>query len=429
MYQALYEQKKATPQQVAAQFQSQWVCAADTALAAPRAIYEALGQRLATQGLTGLVLHGFLDLFEFPSYNPAYASGIQGVSWFSGSSGRRAVGAGLCDIMPTHYRDAPGLVRDYLAFDAFCATVSPMDAHGFFSTGCSASLTPAMLAKSKHVFLEVNRHMPRALSGPVIHVSQVSALCENHQPLLTLPAVTPDPTSQTIAGLIAQEIPNGATLQFGIGAIPNEVAKALTHKRDLGIHTEMLTDGMIELLACGAVNNSLKPIHTGQTVATFALGSQAMYDYIHDNPQVQMLPVDYVNDPATIAKHDNFVSVNAAVEVDFFGQVSAESIGTKHISGSGGQADFVRGALQSKGGKSFIAFSATTKGGKVSRVVPTLTPGSIVTTLKNEVDYLVTEYGLAKMRGNSLGERTRQLIAIAHPDFREGLKAAAKQWF
>lgn len=424
-----YQQKLHSPAKVASFYESNWVCAADTALAAPIGIYNALGERLAAKALSGVTLHGFLDLFEFPSYKQDLRDTIRGVSWFSGASGRKAFAKELADIMPTHYRDAPGLVSEYMDFDAFSAVVSPMDSEGYFSTGCSASITPAMIAKSKHVFLEVNQHMPRAFSGPKIHISQVTALCENNVPLIALPKVETDAVSAAIGELIAAEIPNGATLQFGIGGIPNEVAKALKNKKDLGIHTEMLTDGMIELLACGAVNNSLKPIHTGKTVATFALGSQAMYDYIHENPDVEMLPVDYVNDPRIIATHDNFVSVNAAVEVDFFGQVSAESIGTKHISGSGGQADFVRGALQSRGGKSFIAFSSTSQGGTVSRISPTLAPGSIVTTLKNEVDYIVTEYGIAKMRGNTLGERTRQLIAIAHPNFREELRAQAKRWF
>lgn len=426
-YEKLYQDKLHTIKEIAEQFESGWVCAADTALAAPPGIYNAISERIREGSLEGIKIHGFLDVFKYPSYDETLQGKVSGVTWFSSTNGRRAVQNGMADVMPTHYRDAPGLVLEHLAFDVFSATVSTMDQHGFFSTGCSASITPAMRSKAKKIFLEVNAHMPRALSGPTIHVSQVTALCENHVPLTTLPEVPADEVSVAIGNLIAAEIEDGSTLQFGIGAIPNEVAKALKGKKNLGIHTEMLTDGMVELIECGAVNNRLKPIHCGQTVATFALGSKRIYDYIHDNPNVLMLPVDYVNDPATIARHPNFVSVNAAVEVDFLGQVSAESIGVRHISGSGGQADFVRGALQSKGGKSFIAFSSTTKGGTVSRIAPILTPGSIVTTLKNEVDYLVTEYGIAKMRGCTLGERTKQLIAIAHPKFRDELRLAAQQ--
>lgn len=426
-HEKLYQEKLHTIKEIAEQFKSGWVCAADTALAAPPGIYNAIGDQLRSGNLDGITLHGFLDLFQFPSYDELLQDKISGVTWFSSANGRKAVAKGIADIMPTHYRDGPGLVNEYIDLDVFTATVSPMDKHGFFSTGCSASISEAMISKAKRIYLEVNDQMPRALSGPVIHISQVTAFCENNIPLVELPKVEPDEASVAIGHLIAAEIEDGSTLQFGIGAIPNEVAKALKDKKNLGIHTEMLTDGMIELIECGAADNSMKPIHQGKTVATFALGSKRIYDYIDDNPDILMLPVDYVNDPATIAQHPDFVSVNAAVEVDFFGQVSAESIGTRHISGSGGQADFVRGALQSKGGKSFIAFSSTSKGGTVSRISPVLTPGSIVTTLKNEVDYIVTEYGIAKMRGSTLRERAKQLIAIAHPNFREKLTLAARK--
>ena len=426
-HQQLYQKKLHTAGELAKQFQSGWIIASDNALAAPSGIYNAIGQRIRAGELQDMKIHGFLDIFEYPSYDMTLVGKVTGVTWFSGRYGRFAVANGIADIMPVHYRDGPRLIEEFMTFDAFSARVSPMDKHGFFSSGCSASLTPAMVSKAKNIFLEVNEHMPRALSGPTIHISQVTALCENHEPLITFPKTQADEISTTIGNLIAAEIPDGSTLQFGIGVIPDEVAKALKDKKNLGIHTEMLTDGMIELLKCGAVNNSLKPIHRGKTVATFALGSKRIYDYVNDNPDVLMLPADYTNDPAVIAQHPNFVSVNAAIEVDFFGQVSAESVGTRHISGSGGQADFVRGAMQSKGGKSFIAFSSTSKGGTVSRISPVLAPGSIVTTLKNEVDYIATEYGIAKMRGHTLGERTKQLIAIAHPDFKAELTLAAKK--
>ena len=202
---------------------------------------------------------------------------------------------------------------------------------------------------------------------------------------------------------------------------------ALKSKHDLGIHTEMFTDSMVELLTCGAVNNSKKQIHRGKTVTTFAYGSQRIYDYIDDNPAIEILPVDYVNDPNVICQNDNMISINAAVEVDLWGQVCAESVGTKHLSGTGGQVDFVRGACQSKGGKSFIAFASTAKNGTISKICPTLTPGGICTTSKNDVDYIVTEYGIAKLRGMSLSKRVQQLIAIAHPDVRDELTFEAKK--
>ncbi|MCL2368163.1 MAG: 4-hydroxybutyrate--acetyl-CoA CoA transferase [Oscillospiraceae bacterium] len=426
-----YQDRLRTPEQIAADFESGWVITSDAALAAPKAIYTALGARATEGTITDVTMNSFIDFFPMPCYNQALADKVKGFTWFSGPFARMAVNSGFADLMLGNYRDGPGVVREYMEFDAFCITVSPMDKHGYFSTGCSASLAEAFISKSKRIYLEVNPKMPRALSGPIIHISQVTALCEVDAPLFFIPMMMQaDETSTTIGNLIAEQVPNGATLQLGIGAIPNEVAKALEQKRDLGIHTEMLTDGMIGLLECGAVNNSKKPIHTGRTVATFALGAQRIYDYIDDNPSVLMLPVDYVNDPAVIAMHPNFISVNAAIEVDFFGQVSAETIGTRHHSGTGGQHDFVRGAWQSKGGQSFIAIPSTSTGkdGVVrSKINSTLTPGAVVSTPKNDVDMVVTEFGIAKLRGRSLGQRTKALIEIAHPDFRDQLTFEAKK--
>ena len=423
----LYKAKLQSADDIAAQIESGWHVISDTALAAPPGIYSALGTRARDGKVSGVTMNTFLDIFPMPCYDKALWDNLSGTTFFSGANARAAAAAGAADIMPTHYRDGPGLITDYVDVDAYCAVVSPMDKHGYFSTGTSASLSVALHEKANRLYLEVNENMPRALSGPVLHISQVTALCENHVPLAELPKVPPDEISETIGNLIAAEIPDGATLQLGIGGIPNAVANALRGKRDLGIHTEMLTDGMIDLLECGAATNLKKAIHKGRTVATFALGSKRIYSYIDDNPAVLMLPADYVNSPAVISQHPNFVSVNAAVEVDFFGQVSAESHGTKHISGSGGQVDYVRGAFESKGGKSFIAFSSTSKGGTVSRIVPILAPGSIVTTLKNEVDHVVTEYGIAKLRGHTLSKRTKALIQIAHPKFRDELTFAAKK--
>lgn len=329
--------------------------------------------------------------------------------------------------MPAYYRDIPGLFQDYVKPEVLIAVVSPMDKHGYFSTGCDGSLSAALFATAKTVLLEVNPHMPRSLSSTQIHISQVDALWENDAPMMCLPPKEIDEVSARIGGFIAEEIPDGATLQLGIGAIPDAVGNALQSKHHLGIHTEMFTDSMMTLIECGAVDNSCKPIHTGKTVASFALGSQRMYDYIDDNPMVEMLPVNYVNDPAVIAQHPNFISINAALEVDFFGQVCAESIGTRHVSGTGGQSDYVRGAVQSKGGKSFIAFASTAKDDTVSRIMPTLTPGAQISTSKNDVDCIVTEYGIAKLRGRTLSQRTRLSLPIAHPKFRDMLTYEAKK--
>ena len=423
----LYQEKRCTPEEIAAQIEPGWSCCTDIAAAIPPAIVNALGRRAASGELRDVRLHTMLDLIPLDMLKPAAAQGLTPVSWFSGGGLRTAANEGRGDVMPCYYRDMPSLFTDYVEADAFFATVSPMDEHGWFSTGASASNSAALLAKAKRVYLEVNPGMPRALSGPAVHISQVTALCESNTPLPVMPPAELDDISRTIGGYIAQEVCDGATIQLGIGAIPEAVGLALKDKHDLGIHTELLTDSMVELVECGAVTNARKPLHRGKTVATLAFGSQRVYHYIHNNPAVLMLPVDQVNDPTVIAQHPNFISVNGALEVDFFGQVCAESVGTRHVSGSGGQADYVRGATHSRGGKSFIAFPSTAKDGAVSRIAPTLTPGAIVTTSKNDVDHIVTEYGIAKLRGKTLSQRAKALISVAHPKFREELTFAAKR--
>lgn len=426
-FQTEYQKKRMAPREIAAYIKDGWNCCSDIALATPPAISQALGERAAYGGVKDVRLHTLLDLYPSASLSPEAAAGITPVSWFSGGGLRRAVNEGRGDVMPCYYRDMPGLYTDYTEVDAYFATVSPMDSHGYFCVGATASNSLALLKKAKHIFVEVNEHMPRVLTAPLVHVSQVTALCENNQLLPASPPAVIDEISQTIGNLIAEEVPDEATIQLGIGAIPEAVGMALKDKKNLGIHTELFTDSMIELLECGAVTNTKKPIYRGKSVATFAFGSKRIYDYIHDNPAFVLLPVDECNNPAIISQHEKFISINSAVEVDFFGQVCAESVGTRHISGTGGQSDYVRGATSSNGGKSFIAFTSTANNGKVSRIVPTLTPGAVVSTSKNDVDYIATEYGVAKLRGKTLSQRTKALIAIAHPKFREELTAQAKK--
>lgn len=400
-----------------------WVCFTDIATAAPTGILSAIGKASEKGRKKNLKWNTLLDLGRASWMDEK--SGIRNTTWFSGGGARKAVNAGIADVMPCCYRDIPSLIDKYVDVDAFIVTVSPMDQFGYFSTGVTASNCEMLIKKAKHIIVEVNSAMPRVTSAPMIHISQVDALCEYYQELPIIPPAQIDEISGKIGQLIADEIPDGATIQLGIGAIPEAVGLALKEKKDLGIHTELLTDSMIELIECGAVTNKKKPIHTGKTVATFAFGSKRIYEYLNDNPSVELLPVNYVNNPEVIRQHPNFISVNGGLEVDFWGQVCAESIGTRHFSGTGGQADYVRGAIESEGGKSFIAFPSTAQGGAVSRIKSTLTPGAVVTTSKNDVDYIVTEYGVAKLRGKNLRERTEALIAIAHPKFRDGLRKEA----
>ncbi len=427
MEQALYQEKLCTAAEIAEQIESGSVCACGTCLSEPAAITAALGARLRTLDGPAVTHHQTMPVYPSAFFDEALAGRYTAVSWFSTGYAREAFARGLADVMPGYYRDVPALYGEEINLDVFYAAVSPMDRHGYFSFGTTGAECQALARKAKQIFLEVNPHMPRTFGDQQIHLSKVTALCENDAPLAAAPPVQIDPVSEKIGALIAGEIPDGATLQLGIGAIPAAVGLCLREKRDLGIHTELFSDSMVELIECGAVTNDRKTLHRGKSIATLAYGTQRVYDFLHENVGVEFYPVNYVNDPHVIAKNDCFVSVNACLEVDLWGQVASESIGTRHFSGTGGQVDFVRGARESKGGRSFIAMPSTAKGGTVSRIKPVLTAGAIVTTSKNDVDAVVTEYGIARLRGRTAKQRATALIAIAHPAFREELTYEAKQ--
>ncbi|MDD3393332.1 MAG: 4-hydroxybutyrate--acetyl-CoA CoA transferase [Clostridia bacterium] len=428
-FQGMYLAKKMAPEEVAKFVKSGDVCASPTGLEEPTAICEAIAKRAKNGELTGVVHHQTLSVKGGPFLNYEELKGkYDYVSWFTGGAGRKGIQLGHYTYVPNNYSTIPGYWRDVMpVLDVLYAEVSPMDDHGYFSCGMAGAEVVAMREKAKIILLDVNDKMPRVLGNNQIHISQVTALCESSRPLSILPSAPLTDVDRKIGQMIADEVVNGATLQLGIGGIPNAVGVLLQDKKDLGIHTEMLTDSMVDLIECGAVTNMKKPINVGKTVATLAWGSQKMYDYMNNNPAFEMHPVDYTNNPYIIGQHDNFVSVNACVEIDLFGQVCAESLGTKHYSGSGGQVDFVRGANLSKGGKGFIAMTSTTKGGTISKIKPTLTPGSIVTTTKNEVDFLVTENNIVRLKGQTASARAKMLISLAAPQFREELEFEAKK--
>ena len=427
-YTSLYNSKLMSADKAASLVENGWTIVMDAGAAQTPILTEALAKRAYADELCGVKVHNMLDVYPFEFYADKALSGkINGISWFSSAGSRNAVNGGWGDVVPSYYRDIPRHMRAHYEYDAYFIEVSPMDKHGWFSLATVASNCDAILEKTKHIFVVVNEKQPRAVCGVQLHVSQVDVIVEHTHELPVLPANKLDDVSITIGTLIAERIPDGACIQLGIGAIPDATGMALKTKHDLGIHTEMFTDSMVELIECGAVNNSRKQIHRGQSVTTFAYGSKRIYDFIDDNPGIAIMPVDYVNDPETICKNDNMVSINAAIEVDLWGQVCAESVGTKHMSGSGGQIDFVRGACQSKGGMSFIAFTSTAKGGTISKISPILAPGAICTTSKNDVDHIVTEYGVAKLRGLPLSQRVKNLISIAHPDFRDELTFEARK--
>lgn len=425
-YAKLYKSKLTTSEELVKRIQDNWYLAMDSYTAETDSIIGALCEYAKSGGVKGIRVCTMLEGYPFPFYiDDSFNGLINGVSWFSSGYARKAVNAGIADFIPAYYRDIPGIIRQFYEYDACLIQVSPMDEDGNFSLGTVASFLDAAIEKSKRIYLEVNDQQPRVLNNTKINIKDVEAVVENSHPLPVFAPTKIDEVSNAIGNIIAEQIPDGACIQLGIGAIPDAVGTALKQKHDLGIHTELFTDSMVQLIECGAVNNSKKQLHPGKTVAGIAFGSEKIYRYIDNNPDIMIMPIDYVNNPDVICRNDNFISINAAIEVDLLGQVCSESIGTKHMSGTGGQVDYVRGACQSKGGKSFIAFSSTTKG--ISKIVSSLVPGAVVTTSKNDVDYIVTEYGLAHLRGEPLSSRAKQLIAIAHPDFRDELTFEAKK--
>jgi 4-hydroxybutyrate CoA-transferase len=339
---------------------------------------------------------------------------------------RAAVNDGRADYTPIFLSDIPLLFRREMPLDVALIHVSPPDEHGFCSFGVEVGVTKTAAEVANIVIAEVNPHMPRTLGDSFIHISKLDYIVEVNYPLPEVHIEKPTELHQTIARHIAGLIEDGSTLQTGIGGIPDAVLHYLDNKRNLGIHTELFSDGVIDLVDRGIINNEAKTFHPGKMIAGFVLGTRRLYEFIHDNPIVELHPTEYVNDPVRVARNDKMVAINSAIEVDLTGQVCADSIGHKFYSGPGGQVDFVRGAARSKGGKPIIALPSTTKNDTISRIVWELQPGAGVVTSRNDVHYVVTEYGVAYLHGKTIGERVRALVAIAHPKFREELEGKAR---
>ena len=340
---------------------------------------------------------------------------------------RRAVNEGRADFTPVLLSEFPLLFkRGYLPIDVALIHVSPPDEHGFCSLGVEVGLTKSAAESSKIIIAEVNQKMPRTLGDSFVHVSRLNYVVPVDYKLPELPMGEEGPSEiiQKIAGYIAELIPDGATMQLGIGAIPDAVLKYLFEKRDLGIHTELFSDGVVDLVEAGVLTNARKTLHPGKIIAGFLMGTQRLYDWVDDNPLIELHPTEYVNDPFVIAQNERMVAVNSAIEVDLTGQVCADSIGTRLFSGVGGQLDFIYGASRSKGGVPIIALPSTAK--NFSRIVTTLKPGAGVVTSRNHVRFIVTEYGVADLYGKTIRQRAQQLINIAHPQFREQLTDEAK---
>jgi len=345
---------------------------------------------------------------------------------FVGASTRKAVEEKRADYTPCFFSEIPRLFREkLLPVDVALIQITPPDEEGFCSYGLSADYTVAAAECATTVIAQVNAKLPRT-GGAKIHLDAVNFLVEKDEPLLELKPPVIGAVEKQIGENVASLITDGSTLQLGIGAIPDAVLLFLTGKKDIGIHSEMFSDGVVELAEAGVITNKKKTINPGKFMAAFLMGTRKLYDFIDGNPEVELHPVDYINDPCVIGQHDNMVSINSALQVDLMGQVNAEMIGSRQFSGIGGQVDFVRGVSRAKNGKSIIALPSTASGGKVSRIACELDRGAAVSTSRNDVHYIVTEYGIANLRGKSLRERALALIGIAHPDFRETLLAEAK---
>ena len=348
---------------------------------------------------------------------------------FLGASTKAAVEAGRADFTPVFFSEVPELFATTLPVDVALLQLSEPDIHGYCSFGVSCDYTKAAAENAKIRIAQVNKNMPRTMGDNFIHISQLDYIVAEDSPLIQLPPPKIGEVQRRIGENIASLVKDGDCLQLGIGAIPDAVLLFLKDKKDLGIHSEMFSDGVVELIEAGVITNERKQIDKGQCVATFLMGTDRLYNYVNDNPAVRMMPVNYVNDPRVICKNNNVVSINSCVEVDLMGQVCSESIGLKQISGVGGQVDFVRGANMSKGGRTIITMPATAAKGTISKIVPFLAQGAAVTTSRCDVDYVVTEYGIAQLHGHTLRDRAKQLIAIAAPEFREDLQKEFEKRF
>ncbi|TVR24552.1 MAG: acetyl-CoA hydrolase/transferase family protein [Anaerolineaceae bacterium] len=392
----------------------------------PLRFLEALVDRYET--LQNVEIVQLLGLGPGNYITPEMAEHIRINSLFIAPNVRKALSEGLADFTPVFLSEIPRLFREgRLVLDVAVIQVSPPDARGYCSYGVEVGVTKSAAESAGMVIAEVNPNMPRTLGDSFIHLNQIDYVVEVDYPLPEVPSPPPSPEQQQIARHVAELVPDGATLQLGIGGIPDAVLRQLGDHNNLGVHTELFSDGVMDMIESGVITNAMKSIHPGKVVAGFILGTHALYDYVNDNPIFEMHPTEYVNDPYIIAQNYKMVSINSALEVDITGQVCADSIGTKFYSGAGGQLDFVRGAVRSQGGVSVIALPSTAMGGKISRIAKQLKPGAGVVTTRYDVHYIATEYGAVDLWGRSIAERVHGLVSIAHPDFREELLAYARE--
>ena len=384
--------------------------------------------------LENVTIYHILIVGELPYVNPGMEKHFRHKAFFTGANVRKAVHEGRAEFIPIFLSEVPLLFkRNIICVDIALINVSPPDEHGFCSYGVDVGTIKTAADKAKIIVAQINSEMPRSLGDSFIHINKIHHLVEHAESIQELPQVDPNTSQEmlqiydSIGKNAAELIEDGSTLQMGIGAIPDSVMKYLRDRRNLGVHTEMFSDGLISLVEEGIVNGEEKTIHPGKIIAGFVLGTNRLFKFIDNNPVIEFHPQEYVNDPFIIAQNKKMVALNSAIEIDITGQVCADSIGTRIFSGIGGQVDFIRGAAHSEGGKPIIALPSITKDGNVSRIVPILNPGAGVVTSRGDVHYVITEYGVAQLFGKSLKERAVELIKIAHPKFRDELSKYARE--
>jgi 4-hydroxybutyrate CoA-transferase len=384
--------------------------------------------------LENVTIYHILIVGDLPYVNPGMEKHFKHKAFFTGANVRKAVHEGRAEFIPIFLSEVPLLFkRNIIEVDVALINVSPPDEHGFCSYGVDVGTIKTAADKAKIIIAQINSEMPRSLGDSFIHINKIHHLVEHSESIQELPQVDPNTTEEmlkiydAIGKNTAELIEDGSTLQMGIGAIPDSVMKYLRDRKNLGIHTEMFSDGIVNLVEEGIINGEEKTIHRGKIIAGFVLGTKRLFKFIDNNPVIEFHPQEYVNDPFIIAQNKKMVAINSAIEIDITGQVCADSIGTKIFSGIGGQVDFIRGAAHSEGGKPIIALPSITKDGEVSRIVPQLNPGAGVVTSRGDVHYVITEYGVAYLFGKSLKERARELIRIAHPKFRDELTKYARE--
>jgi itaconate CoA-transferase len=423
VYQQEYNSKLTTPAKAAELVKENMILAHGLTMAEPPELLGAIAARLKTGDLKRLRTFSILPLKHAMDtiLAPELCDCVEACTGFVSGGERGLVEVGLNQYIPNHLHQVPRLLTEYLGVDVLVTMVSPMDKAGYFSFGTANDYTSIAARNAKLCLVEVNRNMPRVFGDSLLHISEVDAVVESDKPILEMPATDPKTEDEAIGKAIAELVPDGACLQLGVGGLPNAVAAYLEGHKDMGVHTEVFGPGMVHLIKKGAITGRKKNLHPRKHVFTVAQGDKDMLEFMNDNPAMASYPVSYTNKPEVIAQNEKMISINSIIEVDLLGQCNAEYLHGHQFSGTGGQLDFVRGAFDSPGGKSILAFRSTAKGGTVSRIVPSLESGAMVTTPRMDTHYLVTEHGVANLKGRSSRERALSIIELAAPQFRDDL--------